>query len=125
MYYKDGKYKNDKPAFTVFCQFMACIFGFIAGLTNLFLWQFKGTCYVLIFRIEHAIYFLAISFFISYFLFYRNKRYDKIYNKYKNNKLGRYVLAKIIAILLMFFLLLFGLVVSYFQRKYDLCPLYQ
>ncbi|KHJ36638.1 hypothetical protein PBAC_31920 [Pedobacter glucosidilyticus] len=122
MYYKDGEYKNDKPAFTVFCQFVACIFGFLAGLTNLYFWYVKGACYIYIFTINHWFFFLLSSSIITYLLFYYNKRYLKIYENYKNNYVGNHYITRLIAIILMFFLLLFGLVVSYIKRQYIFCP---
>jgi hypothetical protein len=123
MYYQDGNYINDRPPFTVFCQFVACISGLIWGFLDLFFWYYKDSCYDYA-SLIHIYIILMISGIITYFLFYHNKKYLIIYEKYKDSVIAKNLWIRIMAVLLMFCMLLFSLIIAYFKRKYDLCPLY-
>lgn len=124
MYYKDGNYKNDMPAYTVFMQFTACVFGVLWGGVSAFYWYYKDSCYDYA-SLSKGFLALICAMTITYFLFYHNNRYKKIYLTYKDNVFARSFLARVISVLVMFCMLLFSLIVIYFQRKYDLCPLYR
>jgi hypothetical protein len=123
MYYRDGNYTNDRPAFTVYCQFVVSITGFIFGLLYLMSWLIKGSCYKFFISMPIIFLTLPVSFIVTYFLFYRKKRYEKIYFKYKDNSFFRSLFAKVFAVLMMFTTALFGIIVIYLKNKYDLCPI--
>lgn len=124
MYYKDGNYKNDRPAVTVFFQFSTCINGLIWGFVNIFYWYNKGSCYNYT-TLSRGIISLICSAMITYFLFFYKNRFKEIHEKYQNNNSARLFLIRFLAILFMFCMLFFSLIVTYFKRKYDLCPFYQ
>lgn len=105
-YYKDGNYKNDMPwyngmaifLFTFWCNIIT-ILDVLNSSKNKFPVE-KLTSFII----------AAVCLIISYLLFVRNRRYDTIYNRYKNfNKTNRiinkvvswtYVIGSIVAIML-------------------------
>jgi hypothetical protein len=82
-YYKHGNFKNDIPPLTVFGLFCMALF----SVTLCFVYAFYLIGDPTYFRhnppIGTGIYFIA-SIVLTYLLFYRNKRYETIYNRYKH-----------------------------------------
>jgi uncharacterized membrane-anchored protein len=85
-YFKDGHYKNDIPPLTVggiFTILFFCIILLIQGIYEYF--QF-GNIAVRSFGKIYAILIGWICAGLVYFVFYYNKRYIKIYNRFKDDK---------------------------------------
>lgn len=121
MYYKDGNYNNDRPAFTVFIQFCASFSGFNLGIIKFFYWITEGSCYQFFYTIPMIFLVMPIAFIMAYFLIFYNKRYEKIYEKYKNKQVGNHIITRIIVVMIMFALLLFGLIIAYLKNNYSPC----
>jgi glucan phosphoethanolaminetransferase (alkaline phosphatase superfamily) len=84
-YYKHGEYKNDNPSLTVGGIFMGCFFCIALSILNIIGWI--NPLYYRLPKLSKPILFLITILFgiIVYFVFYHNKRYQKIYETYKEN----------------------------------------
>lgn len=112
-YYKNGEYKDDIPSLTVGAIFSICFF--CIRLTVLAIMQLVDPSY------HHAktssptvMLEMIVYGMIVYFLFYHNKRYQRIYEKHKNDiflnsKIAKY-LGFFIIILIIVFPFVLGLV---------------
>jgi hypothetical protein len=83
-YYKHGEYKDDIPSLTVGGIFTISIFSVARFFSDLIGW-FKPSYFE---AKQSNIITVLLTFLyglIVYILFYHNKRYQKIYAKYKNN----------------------------------------
>ncbi|PRZ28137.1 hypothetical protein BC624_101427 [Flavobacterium granuli] len=114
-YYKNGEYKNDIPSLTVGGIFLICFF--CIRLSVLAIMELVNPPYhhtktssptVMLEMIVYGI--------LVYFLFYHNKRYQRIYEKYKENVFLNSKIAKFLGfctvILIIVFPFILG-VVSY------------
>lgn len=87
-YFKHGNYKNDIPPLTVggiFAFLFFCMVLLIQGIYEYF--QF-GNVPVRSFGEIYTILIGWICAGLVYFIFYYNKRYIRIYNRFKDNKLA-------------------------------------
>lgn len=121
MYYKDGNYRNDRPAFTVFIQFCAAFSGFNLGIIQIYYWITEGSCYRFLFTMPMIFLAMPIAFVMAYFLIFYNKRYEKVYESYKTNQVANNIFIRIIAVTIMFMLLLSCLIIAYLKGKYSPC----
>ena len=116
-YYKHGNYKNDIPPLTVFGLFAVALFSL-------------GLCFIyahyLVKDPDHFIKHQPISgktvwmigsLFLTYFLFYYNKRYKKIYEKYKHITAYDSVQYKVIAFIIIFTLICSTIIMGLVYNK--------
>jgi heme/copper-type cytochrome/quinol oxidase subunit 2 len=121
MYYKNGKYENDRPAFTVFIQFCAAFSGFNLGIIQIYYWLTQKDCNKFLYTMPMIFLAMSVALLMAYFLIFYKERYKKIYEKYKNGQIGNHIITRFIVVIIMFSLLLFGLIIMYFKKKYNLC----
>ena len=94
-YYKNGEYKDDTPSLTVGGIFLICFFCSGLSILNIIGWVDPLYYHM---KLSKTTVFLEIILFgsIVYFLFYHNKRYQRIYEKYKEDAFLNSQLAKFI-----------------------------
>lgn len=115
-YYKDNQFKNDNPPLTVGGLF----FGLFFGLYVTFYY-----CYILYLDIETrqgptdsaAILLGFLSVLTTYFVFFGNRRYMTIYEKYKDDIALRSKTTKFFCFFLVFFLILSSLFLIAIRNK--------
>ncbi len=79
-YYKDGSYSSDMPNLTVFGILLVAYWGLISFFVGCIYLAFDPYA-------NHApplLYYVPLSILLVYFMFFRNRRYTKIYNTYKD-----------------------------------------
>lgn len=116
-YYKHGKYKNDIPPLTVFGIFCVAIFSILNTVADV-IYLIKDPTYFRTHTAPSPTVYFFISIIVTLLLFYRNKKYKKIYNKYKNvekyDKIEIRIIAFSIIVMLIIFPILFALVYNKF-----------
>ena len=110
-YYKHGSYKNDIPPLTVFGIFTIAFYSVWALIVDIIHWSIDENFYIK--RTPHLDnrWYILGGAVITYFLFYFNKRYKKIYLKYKENKLLDSKSVKVLGFTIMVFFILLQLIV--------------
>jgi hypothetical protein len=110
-YYKNGEYKDDIPSLTVGGIFLICFFCIrltvwaIMGLVNTPYHHAKtSNSTVMVEIIAYGI--------IVYFLFYHNKRYRRIYEKYKENTFLNSKMAKRLGFMIVILIIVFPFVLG-------------
>lgn len=125
-YYKHGEYKNDNPSLTVGGIFVGCFFGI--GLSIKSIINFTNPLFDPVnnpaAKASKPLMLLVtlICGVLVYFVFYHNKRYQKIYEQFKedgflNSKLAKY-LAFTTAILIIISPLILALLYNKICRGY-------
>lgn len=117
-YYKHGEYKNDTPSLTVGGIFL--IFFYSIGSTGLIIIRLINNP---LFRhspkLGKPIQLLITIFYgiIVYFIFYHNKRYQKIYETYKEDVFLNSKLVKHLGFFIVFFVILFPFIIGLVRNK--------
>lgn len=115
-YYKDNEFKNDNPPLTVGGLFTAMFFG---------IYMFFCYSYIIYQDVNArqgptdtlAYLMVILSFSTTYFIFFWNKRYMNIYEKYKDNVTLRKKSIKYFYFFLIFFLILSSLFLGLIRNK--------
>ena len=104
-YYKHGAYKNDIPSLTVGGIFFILFSSILKSIMMLVEWT--ETFYK---KFEYSsgknFFIITSSCLLVYFVFYHNKRYQKIYTKYKNNAFLNSKTAKLLGFSLVIIMIL-------------------
>ena len=115
-YYKHGNYKNDNPPFTVFFIFAISFFSQLLLLIEVYrVIQDPYTRYLGSKSILRALGFLC--FIPTYLLFYLNRRYEVIYNTYKEDPLANSFPGKVIGWSVLIFCILSPFLFSLIRNK--------
>lgn len=121
-YYKHGQFKNDIPSLTVAGIFAIMFFSLI--LFGLFIigWIYPEYAYAKISKSNKSIHhFIAIfCCLVTYFAFYYNKRYIKIYQTYKDSEFLNSSTAKFQAFLFIVLVILSPIILALIQNKVTL-----
>lgn len=116
-YYKNGNYKNDMPAYTVFIIFTLAFFCVLLMLAYLKVFLLEGAQVKTHGLEKYQIYLLGVfGGIITYFLFYYKKKYLIIYEKFKNNTFANSVLGRVTGWLVLFLLILSPFIFIYFRN---------
>jgi len=115
-YYKHGKFHNDIPPLTVFGIFCVAANSIIMTLVSI-AYLYGDPLYL---RNNHlpnkGLYFLT-SIVFTYFTFYHNKRYQKIYKKHSKNKAYDELYSKVIAFSIMVLFIITPFIFILFYNK--------
>ena len=111
-YYKHGSYKNDMPPYTVFFIFVIVFYSQLLFLIELY--HVIQNPYTRTIGPKSIRYLAFLCFIPTYLLFYSNKKYNVIYNTYKEDTFANSLLAKLmswaIVVILILSPFIFGLI---------------
>ncbi len=117
-YYKDGNYKNDMPAFTVFILFTLAFFCILLMLADVKVLLTEGPYVKELGLKKYHIYLLGLmGAVITYLMFYINKRYVNIYDTYKDSRFANGYTGKIIGWTGLFIMILSPFIFIYIRNS--------